>query len=536
MGYGRPEAIAYKKAGGCFERPGSWSLQNLIPVRPRPARVLCLLLGGLIACAGLGVAADARPYKRAVAKTPLKRVDKTGEEAAGGAPPQVHLVVVSIPKQRISIFGPGGFHRQSAVSTGMRGFPTPTGVFSVIQKNRYHRSNIYSGAPMPFMQRITWSGVAMHAGILPGYPASHGCIRLTHSFAAELWTMTKMGARIVVAPQDVQPVGLAHPALPTPTLAPATDPVAEGGRPTPALVPISTSASAAQGEAAPAARLLSPLERAKAQRARIVAEAPGLAKAAKEASQASAAKAMEANKALTALRDAERARDAARSRHEAAVKVIAAAKDPEETERAQAAEAAARFKLEEAAQVLEEAAAVEAAKTNEAFAAAQAAWDAERRSEEAAAVVRLGERGMEPISVFVSRKTGKVYVRQAWKPIHEAPVAVKDPDTPLGTHVYVAMEAEEDGKAMRWLAVSLPASQPEKRQTAKRGDRAEAVAAPSHPAPRTTAAGALERLELPEEVRKLVSDRLWAGASLIVSDHGLSHETGKYTDFIVLTR
>ena len=71
-----------------------------------------------------------------------------------------------------------------------------------IQKNRYHRSNIYSGAPMPFMQRITWSGVALHAGVVPGYPASHGCIRLTHQFAAELWGMTRMGARVVVAPDD----------------------------------------------------------------------------------------------------------------------------------------------------------------------------------------------------------------------------------------------------------------------------------------------------------------------------------------------
>ena len=93
----------------------------------------------------------------------------------------MHLIVVSIPKQRISVYGAGGFTAQSAVSTGTAGFPTPTGVFSVIQKNRYHRSNIYSGAPMPFMQRITWSGVAMHAGVLPGYPASHGCIRLTHN-------------------------------------------------------------------------------------------------------------------------------------------------------------------------------------------------------------------------------------------------------------------------------------------------------------------------------------------------------------------
>ncbi len=125
----------------------------------------------------------------------------------------MHLIVISIPKQRISVYGAGGFHKQGAVSTGRVGFPTPTGVFSIIQKNRYHRSNIYSGAPMPFMQRITWSGVAMHEGVLPGYPASHGCIRLTHQFASELWGMTRMGVRVIVTPDDAQPAEMAHAAI-----------------------------------------------------------------------------------------------------------------------------------------------------------------------------------------------------------------------------------------------------------------------------------------------------------------------------------
>ena len=92
------------------------------------------------------------------------------------------------------------------VSTGMPGHPTPMGVFSVIQKDRYHHSNIYSDAPMPYMQRITWSGVAMHEGVVPGHPASHGCIRLPHEFAQRLWGMTKMGVRVVVTPRnDVAP-------------------------------------------------------------------------------------------------------------------------------------------------------------------------------------------------------------------------------------------------------------------------------------------------------------------------------------------
>src|SRR6185436_7233221 len=135
------------------------------------------------------------------------------------SPPQAaHLIVISIAKQRIVAYGANGFQHHGAVSTGMPGFPTPTGVFSVIQKSRYHRSNIYSGAPMPFMQRITWSGVAMHEGVLPGRPASHGCIRLTHAFASELWGMTRMGVRVIVTPDDAQPSEFAHPKLPVPTM------------------------------------------------------------------------------------------------------------------------------------------------------------------------------------------------------------------------------------------------------------------------------------------------------------------------------
>ena len=87
----------------------------------------------------------------------------------------------------------------------MRRPSTPMGVFSVIQKHKFHHSNIYSGAPMPYMQRITWSGVAMHAGVLPGYPASHGCIRMPMAFAVKMWNWTRMGARVVVTPGEMTP-------------------------------------------------------------------------------------------------------------------------------------------------------------------------------------------------------------------------------------------------------------------------------------------------------------------------------------------
>jgi hypothetical protein len=493
----------------------------------------------LVGIAAGADSADARTYrssKRVALTTPAKPAEKAEKEKPK-VPPQAHLVIVSIPKQRISVYGAGGILTQGAVSTGMSGFPTPTGVFSVIQKNRYHHSNIYSGAPMPFMQRITWSGVAMHAGVLPGYPASHGCIRLTHNFASELWGMTRMGVRVIVAPEDVQAVEFAHPALPTPTLTPA--PVANAEPAKSAMMTVSANdRPSAAGDVAPPTKLLDPLERAKAARIQIVAEAPAKVKAAKEAVEASAARASEANKAIAALRDAEGAAAAAKVKLDAAIKVVEAAKTPEAIERAKSAQAAAEAKLEEATKLAAEAGAIEAAKTQEAFAAARAAWDAEKASDAATAVIRAGERSSEPISVFVSKKAGRVYIRQAWTPIHEAPVTFKDPDLTLGTHVYVAVESTEDSKAMRWLSVSLAPSLPgtETRSRGRRGDRAEAQPAAQSGRPRETAASVLERFELPPATKAFISDRLWAGASLIVSDQGISHETGKYTDFIVLSR
>jgi len=130
------------------------------------------------------------------------------------AKPQGPLIIaISIEKQTVKIYDDNGFFAEAPVSTGMKGHPTPMGVFSIIQKHKLHHSNIYSGAPMPYMQRITWSGVAMHAGVLPGYPASHGCIRMPMAFAVKMWNWTKMGARVVVTPGEIKPTSFSHPLL-----------------------------------------------------------------------------------------------------------------------------------------------------------------------------------------------------------------------------------------------------------------------------------------------------------------------------------
>jgi L,D-transpeptidase catalytic domain len=452
------------------------------------------------------------------------------------------IAVVSLAKQRISVYGSEGLVAQSAVSTGQPGHRTPTGVFSVLQKNRYHHSNIYSGAPMPFMQRITWSGVALHAGVVPGYPASHGCIRLPAHFAVELWGMTKPGVRIVITPEDAAAVELSSPRLPLPTLTPA----AEG---TPAdqaksgLVSVALTAQTTEAATASGPRLLNPLERARATKTRTAADAIAKAKAAKAATELSAAKAAQANKAIAALRGADLALAAAQNKLDAATKALDAVKTPEAAERAKASVTAAEAALAVAGKAGEEARAQEAAITPEALAAARAAWEADNASKTASAEAKAAERGTDPISIFISKKTNRLYIRQAWAPIHEAAVTIKEPEALIGTHTYLAVELASDSKSLRWLSVSFPAAKPATRRDDDDDDddrpkrRGKAQAAEAAPArPHETAASALERIEIPEETRQFIAERLWTGASIIISDQGISNETGTYTDFIVLTR
>src|SRR6202171_411613 len=134
-------------------------------------------------------------------------------ENGSGKPQGPLIIAISIDRQNLRIYDANGFFAETPISTGMRGHPTPMGVFSVIQKHKFHHSNIYSWAPMPYMQRITWSGVAMHAGVLPGYPASHGCIRMPMAFAVKMWNWTKMGARVVVTPGEMTPASFSDPLL-----------------------------------------------------------------------------------------------------------------------------------------------------------------------------------------------------------------------------------------------------------------------------------------------------------------------------------
>ena len=349
---------------------------------------------------------DRKPHREA------RRHD--GKATREQPPPQGPFqIVVDIAKQQVALYGQDGFIVRAGISTGMPGHPTPMGVFTVISKAKWHQSNIYSGAPMPYMQRITWSGIAMHAGPRPGYPASHGCIRLPEDFAIRLFHTTKVGARVIVTREPAAPVEIAHPKLFVPTK-PVEKTLAFAAETTKAV-----SGADAPGAARPAAATTTDVTS-------IMAVPPLEQKPASGPPRA--------------------------------------------------------------------------------------------------------------ISVFVSLKQSRVFVRQGFEALFDLPVTIAEPERPLGTHVFTAMALKDDGKAMRWTAVSIASgyrhrvSHADKRHHGRKtaeADEAQPVA--------STAAAALDRITLPGEAIERISALLLPGSSLIVSDNALSGETDADTDFIVLT-
>jgi lipoprotein-anchoring transpeptidase ErfK/SrfK len=368
-------------------------------------------------------------------------------------PPGPLHIVISIKKQQLTLYAGGVPFAHSRVSTGVPGHPTPQGVFSILEKQIYHESNIYSAAPMPYMQRITWSGVAMHQGVVPNHPASHGCIRLPADFARRLWGITKVGARVIIAQDDV------------------------------ALAEISSK------------RLFTALPQATAQ--------------AEPAAKVRVATSTVTDAPLKGSIDAS-AREEARIEH--AIDTMVQAGEA----KFEAAVATATSSVADAPRLLEKPAAVAAAKD---------------------LMLRGG-----PVSVYVSRKLGKLFVRKGFTEVFEAPVTIAQPDEPLGTHVFTALEGHDDG-TMRWNVASLSTDRivkPGKYQTTytRSGEklRVQLVAPEYEVQSARDPQAALERITIPEDAMTRINALMTPGASLIISDLGMSHETGRGTDFIVLTR
>jgi len=516
------------------------------------------------------------------------------------------MAIVSMKDQRISLYDANGGAMQARVSTGRFDYETPVGTYSILQKNKDHYSNVYDDAAMPFMQRITWSGIALHQGDLPGYPASHGCVRLPQSFASQIFPLTKIGMRVIVARDNVAPVSIAHPNLlkPGPLASATAIPAAyeEPGAAQP-------SGSVFQADVSRWPQRQTELDALKAVAADLSAKAELTKPPVEDLKAVTAGKTKTQAAAAKILRAAEKAKRIADDKSARAARELAAAKDPaklkkwevaknkadaavisttvkfakanldaqaitNERQRRRAdrtlraldrAKLAAERQAARAARDLVSAQSPErfkkqeltAAKTaetarlaNEKHAAAAAAMQsaeaglqtakqdlakADEIMQAAIKAARDAERKTFPVSIFVSLKSQMIYVRQGHEAIIEMPIAIADPSRPIGTHVFTAVDYQEGAEDLRWTAVSM-ARRPwnQVAQLKEKSKRRDDVQAEPYLTDAAIALDVLDRVTIPAEIREQFSASFWPGSSLIVSDEGLSKETGNSTDFIVL--
>jgi hypothetical protein len=401
-----------------------------------------------------------------------------------------------------------------------------------LQKEAEHYSNRYDDAAMPFMERITWSGVALHAGALPGHPASHGCIRLPYGFAEHLFGLTKIGMRVVVARNDVAPVPIAHPALLRPKLdvgdvhylVPTADQAAQPSNNADDQSGVPDEVRAQLG------RLQSAAQAKKA-------EADAAAEKADKAKQAAQPGMTEKKQALKEITAAEQVKTKAQQQVTEADQERQKAKAPDAIRRAEETKTRATAKLGQAAAQLE----ATRSKLQPSIDAADRAIEAAQAAESvrAAAVQEAHEAKLKlsPVSIFISLKTQKLYVRQAYEPVLDMPLRVRDPDKPIGTHIFTAVAYANDGGDVRWTVVSLGDRQPDEARSGDRPHRNRGEDSSPIAVPTDARAGiaALDRVTIPQEVTDRFSQSVWIGSSLIISDEDLNKETGPATDFIVVS-
>jgi hypothetical protein len=475
------------------------------------------------------------------------------------APGKPVLAIVSLSDQRISIYDANGHILQSPVSTGSTGYETPAGIFTIVQKKEMHQSNLYEDGQMPFMQRITWTGIALHAGVLPGHPASHGCIRLPMAFAQHLFSLTDMGMRVLIVRDDMSPSDIVHPALfkSGPVRKEFASAMPRDRLPNNNAGQLSKGSNpVSEAELTPGSprhvQVLQSIAAARTAEAEAASKRDREAKqiAAKQASQAAdaarAVRAAEASvaKAEGALKDAER-------RLESMATAPPASQKEQATQRAEQSKATALARLGELKTQLEN---IQVRAREKQVAADQANEDAKTAAVARESAVRAAEEAARltlPVSVFVSRKSQRLYVRRANYPVYEGPVTIRDPQSPIGTFVFTALNPVGTSGEMHWSVTALypkptsidptPSEAPRRvstryadnepqpaRRTAPR--KAEAAVATDVAA----AKAALDRIVFSPEALAVISDVVLAGSSLIISDEGPSRETGKDTDFVVV--
>lgn len=490
-----------------------------------------------------------RPHK--VKHKPGRRhgAEKVSKLPFGEIPKGPLEIFVSIEQQRLHFYSNGQLVASEPVATGVPGHLTPLGVFSVIERDRYHHSNLYSNAPMPFMERITWSGVALHEGPGVGHQASHGCIRMPHDFAAKLWMLPTMGMRVIIARQELRPNPFADSHLFVHKDAPPTAALSRGVR-TAQQIPAGT-----KSDAAPAGTVqANPLPAAAGPPILAGADKPEPKDAAAPVQPAASAPARATSPApaKAAETPVPAASPLADGKPEGAATAPAPAAPPPAAAAATPLPAPAAPK-DGATAAAPTAPPASAPPVPGVAASAPPAPDMtapiaiENVPIPLTKPARAAEGSDKPIAIFVSRKTGRIYVRQNFAPLFDAPVTIEHPEQPLGTHVYTAMDYLPDHSTFRWTETTVPTGSASRKVVRWKYVRdgwgrrhrvrvEERVAEPAPMQPASTPEEALARIQIPQDVIEQISRLMVPGSSLVVSDQGLGSETGVHTDFIVVTR
>jgi lipoprotein-anchoring transpeptidase ErfK/SrfK len=420
----------------------------------------------------VALTADAQAKKA----QPAPPIESTAPRQAG----EPIMAIVSIKSQRVTFYDADGWIFRQPVSTGVTGRETPAGVFAVIEKDKDHHSTMYDDAWMPNMQRITWNGLALHGGPLPGYAASHGCVRMPYGFAEKLFNTTRIGMRVIISPNDAEPVDFSHPTL----FMPKADAIAN----------------------------------APARAETLARDAADAAKAADETKAAAATAARETAPLNASIRKLEQAKTRADAEVAFADKTLARARSDQSKARAEELKQKAAPKAADAATQLDTAKADAKAKLDAAAAAKDAAKAAAARKTDAAKAATDARLALEPVSVYISRATQKLYVRRnTHKPAPdgggevfdttiEVPVTIRNPEKPLGTHIFTAMAKSDVG--LRWSVVTIDG-----------GDDAR---------------DALDRIIIPQDVLDRIAPTAMPRSSIVISDEPLSAETNYRTEFVAV--
>ena len=389
------------------------------------------------------------------------------------------MAIVSIKSQKVTFYDADGWILRAPVSSGTKGRETPAGVFSVVEKDKDHRSSLYDDAWMPNMLRITWNGIALHGGPLPGYAASHGCVRMPFGFAEKLFDKVRIGTRVIISPNDAEPVEFSHPALFVPN-------------------PEALAAAPARAEAL----------------AREADEATKLAQQTKNAAAAAAKAGGAARRRRCASWNGSRPAPTPSSRPPRRRSPPPRRTRPGRGPRTRKQKAAA--KVAELQTQLDTAKANAKSKLDAAAAAQDAAKAAETKRADAAKAASEAKLALEPVSVYISRATQKLYVRrnthkrlpdggEVFDATIEVPITIRNPEKPIGTHVFTAVARNDAG--LRWTAVTID-----------NGDDAKA---------------ALDRITIPQEVLDRIAPTALPRSSIIISDEPLHNETNYRTEFVV---